>query len=221
MSGSIHNGRAFLLIDVFSQFHFQDGPDLARAQASAAAGMAAAAAACRDQGVCVVYCNDNFGQWQDTWPDVLAFTARNGPPESGAMLERLYPVPGDLVLLKSRHSAFFNTQLASLLDALSVGHLALGGAAMDVCVLSSAMDAHVRGLQVAVHEDAVAAASQPRHSRALALMRNSLGIRVCSHDVRLSHTRSLAQWAFTPGGTRRCCRTAKPWGTSLRSSGHA
>lgn len=188
MSGSIRNGRAFLLIDVFSHFHFEDGPALARAQSSAVSGMAAAAAACRDQGVCVVYCNDNFGQWQDTWQDVLAYTARRGPPESAVMLKQLYPMPGDIVLLKSRHSAFFNTQLASLLDTLSVRQLAIGGAATDVCVLSSAMDAHVRGLEVAVLESAVAAASEQRQTRALALMQDSLGIRVCSHDEWLSHT---------------------------------
>lgn len=192
MSGSIHNGRVFLLIDVFSHFHFEDGPALAHAQASAAPGMMAAVAACRRQGVCVVYCNDNFGRWQDAWQDVLAFTARIGPPESAVMLKQLYPAPGDIVLLKSRHSAFFNTQLASLLDALSIRQLALGGAATDVCVLSSAMDAHVRGLEVAVLDGAVAAASQQRHTRALALMQESLGIRVCSHDVWLSYAQPPA-----------------------------
>lgn len=106
MSGSGHDGRALLLIDVFSHFHFKDGAALARAQAGAASGVAAAAAACRREGVCVVYCNDNFGRWQDTWQDVLAYTARRGPPESAAMLKRLYPESGDIVLLKSRHSAF-------------------------------------------------------------------------------------------------------------------
>lgn len=192
MSGSVHNGRALLLIDVFSHFHFEDGAALARAQAAAVSGMAAAAAACRRKGVCVVYCNDNFGQWQATWQDVLAYTGRRGPPESAAMLKQLYPESGDIVLLKSRHSAFFNTQLASLLDALSIRQLALGGAATDVCVLSSAMDARVRDLEVAVLEDATAAASEERHARALALMQDSLDIRVCTHDAWLSPAPSPA-----------------------------
>ncbi|WP_279237447.1 cysteine hydrolase family protein [Dyella sedimenti] len=66
-----------------------------------------------------------------------------------------------------------------LLGSLGVQRLAVGGAATDACVLCTAIDAHVRGVRVAVLED-LAAATRGRGERALDLMRESLGLCVCS-----------------------------------------
>lgn len=185
-------GRALLLIDVFSHFRFEDGAALAQAQLQSAPAVAAETAACRRQRIPVLYCNDNFGRWHETWQDVLAFTANEGLPASAELLARLRPQPGDFVLLKSRHSAFFHTQLMPLLEHLKIKHLALGGAATDACVLCSAIDAHVRGFQVTVLSDAVAAASEERGKRALDHIRDSLGLRVCSHQAWLEEDSAQA-----------------------------
>lgn len=185
-------GRALLLIDVFSHFRFEDGPALAQAQWKAAPSVAAAAAACRRRGVPVIYCNDNFGRWHETWHEVLAFTSNEGVPASAELLALLHPQPRDIVLLKSRHSAFFHTQLMPLLEHLQVRHLALGGASTDACVFCSAIDAHVRGFQVTVLSDAVTAATEERNQRALDHMRDSLGLCVCSHQEWLEQEPSKA-----------------------------
>lgn len=179
-------GRCLLLVDVFSHFHFEDGEQLAKAQLASAPAVAAAAAACRQRGIPVIYCNDNFGRWHETWEAVFAFTAHEGLPAAADLLASLRPTQTDIVLLKSRHSAFFHTQLVPLLEDLGVKQLAIGGAATDACVLCSAIDAHVRGYEVAVLDDAVAAATEERGQRALDQIRDSLGLRVCSHEMWLN-----------------------------------
>jgi nicotinamidase-related amidase len=181
MPTRLHSGRCLLLVDVFSHFRFEDGEPLALAQSAAATSTDAAAAACRRHGIPVIYCNDNFGRWHETWEQLFAFTAREGLPASAELLSRLHPQPADIVLLKSRHSAFFHTQLVPLLEDLRVKEIAIGGAATDACVLCSAIDAHVRGFKVTILHDAVAAATDDRHRRALDHMRESLGLRVCPH----------------------------------------
>ncbi len=173
--------RALLLVDLFSDFQFEDGEALARALKDAAPGIAAAAAGCRRQRIPVVYCNDNFGRWHDPWEAVLEFTAREGREVSAELLAHLRPQPSDIVLLKSRHSAFYQTQLPALLEDLKTRELAIAGAATDACVMCSALDAHMRGLDIRVLEDATAAASPARHERALAHLRESLDIPVLTH----------------------------------------
>jgi len=178
--------QCLLLVDVFSHFRFVDGEPLAKAQLATAPAIAVVVAACRQRRIPVIYCNDNFGRWHETWEAVLAFTAREGLPASADLLAALRPAPSDIVLLKSRHSAFFHTQLVPLLKDLEAKKLVMGGAATDACVLCSAIDAHVRGYEVTVLSDAVAAATEERGQRALDQMRDSLGLRVCSHQTWLN-----------------------------------
>ncbi|BBD79439.1 cysteine hydrolase family protein [Aerosticca soli] len=182
------SSSALLLIDVFSHFRFVDGDRLAQAQQQAAPAMAAAAAACRSRGIAVIYCNDNFQQWQGTWKDVLAYTVREGPTASARLAELLAPQEGDVVLLKSRHSAFFHTQLTPLLAFLKVRDLAIAGAATDACVLGTAIDAHIRGFRVAMLDDAVAATTPERNERALLHASDSVGLNVCGHAQWLATT---------------------------------
>lgn len=99
------------------------------------------------------------------------------------MLAHLRPQATDIVLLKSRHSAFFQTQLPALLDYLKTHNLAIAGAATDACVLCSAMDAHVRDLEVHVLSDATVAMSPTRHERALAHLRESVDVAVVTHTA--------------------------------------
>lgn len=169
-----------LLVDLFSHFRFVDGLPLGQALQDAAPAIAAACATARRRGTPVIFCNDNFRRWHEHWEDILEFTAREGTDTSRVLLRQLRPQHNDIVLLKSRHSAFFQTQLPALLDELQVERIAIAGASTDACVLCTAIDAHIRGLEVSVLEDATAAASPERHRRALAHMRESLGLRVLS-----------------------------------------
>jgi nicotinamidase-related amidase len=182
----VHAKRALLLVDVFSDFRFEDGPGLADALVRTAPAIASLITTCRKRGEPVIYCNDNFQRWHDSWRGVLAYTGREGVPASLHLLDLLYPANGDVVLLKSRHSAFYHTQLVPLLEHLGTKELCIAGAATDACVLCTAIDAHVRGYRVTIARDAVASATKERQARALLQMGDSLGLRLERADTWLS-----------------------------------
>src|SRR3954466_16178754 len=57
-----------------------------------------------------------------------------------ALVDRLKPQPGDIVIPKPRYSAFFNTALDSMLRARGIRNLAFCGIATNVCVESTLRD---------------------------------------------------------------------------------
>ena len=77
-------------------------------------------------------------------------TMRRRPELAGTLLARgtwdyqivdeLKPQPGDLIVPKTRYSAFFNTNLDSLLRARGIRHLVFVGIATNVCVESTLRD---------------------------------------------------------------------------------
>jgi len=178
--------RCLLVVDLFSHFRFADGEALADALVATAPGMHKAFAACRRADVPMVYCNDNFGWWHLSWEEVGERTSIEGPPASAIVWGQLRPKAMDFRLLKSRHSAFYQTQLPALLNEWGARQVAVAGASTDACVLCTAVDAHVRGFEVTVLRDATAAASQTRQARAELHLEESLGLRVCDTHTWLS-----------------------------------
>ena len=57
-----------------------------------------------------------------------------------ALVDALVPQPGDIVIPKPRYSAFFNTQLDTLLRARGIRTLVFTGIATNVCVESTLRD---------------------------------------------------------------------------------
>ena len=57
-----------------------------------------------------------------------------------ALVDRLQPQPGDIVIEKPRYSAFYNTSLDSVLRARGIRNLAFCGIATNVCVESTLRD---------------------------------------------------------------------------------
>ena len=59
-----------------------------------------------------------------------------------ALVDQLKPRKGDIVIPKPRYSAFFNTQLDSMLRARGIRNLAFCGIATNVCVESTLRDGY-------------------------------------------------------------------------------
>ncbi|MCF2533418.1 cysteine hydrolase [Yinghuangia sp. KLBMP8922] len=133
----------------------------------------------REEGIDVIYVNDNFGLWRSDRAEVVR-TAVDGP--YGDLVRPVAPDEDALFVLKTRHSAFFRTPLDYLLDQRGVGHVVLCGQVTEQCVLYSAVDAHVRHLAVTVAEDAVAHIHADLAQAALRMMERNLGARVCPGD---------------------------------------
>jgi len=83
------------------------------------------------------------------------------------IVEELAPGESDFVIDKRRYSAFFGTDLNILLRGLGVDTLFITGAATDVCVYLTAMDAHQYDFWVRIPSDCVAGTSKVAHEAAL------------------------------------------------------
>ena len=71
-----------------------------------------------------------------------------------AIVDGLTPLPGDIVIPKTRYSGFFNTNVDSVLRARGIRTLVFTGVATNVCVESSLRDAFHLEYFCAVLEDA-------------------------------------------------------------------
>ncbi|MBK1662292.1 cysteine hydrolase family protein [Paracraurococcus ruber] len=90
-----------------------------------------------------------------------------------AILPRLAPQPGDLVVPKQRYSGFFGTNLDSILRARGIRDLVVTGCTTSVCVDSTVRDAMVRDYRCVVLEDCTAepiGADLPRGNHAATLL---------------------------------------------------
>jgi nicotinamidase-related amidase len=165
-------GCALLLVDVISDFSFDGGADLLRHARRVAAPIANLRRRLKRHGVPIIYANDNRGQWRSDFRKLVVDCAREG---AGADVVRAFvPDEDDYFILKPKHSPFFATPLALLLQDLSVDTLVICGFAGDGCVVAAATDAHMRDYRVFVPVDCIASETPARNRRALAHMRDAL-----------------------------------------------
>jgi ureidoacrylate peracid hydrolase len=113
----------------------------------------------RQAGVLVVYLQNGWdkdyveagGPGSPNWHKSNALkTMRDRPELAGQLLAKggwdyelvgpLAPQPGDIVLAKTRYSAFFNSQLDSTLRARGIRNIVFVGIATNVCVESTLRD---------------------------------------------------------------------------------
>ncbi len=183
------DGDAVLVIDVLNDFRFVGGDALLRRFRPHIAPIAALLARARRAGVPVVYANDNFGRWRSSVADI-GDHLRQSNVAAWRALAPIRPQPSDYVVLKPRHSAFYCTPLALLLEALGVHRLVLTGVSATSCIWFTGADAHVRGYEVVVPRDGTAAQAAPLERAVLDLVRDSLGARTpWARNVRLKPPR--------------------------------
>ncbi|MEU2284895.1 isochorismatase family cysteine hydrolase [Streptomyces sp. NPDC013178] len=167
---------ALIVIDMINTYDHADA-DLLLPSARRVVPVAAALLdRARRAGVPVVYVNDNFGQWRSHHGELLE-AALAGPHAD--LVEPLRPDDTALFVVKARHSIFFETPLAYLLDQEGIDRLVLCGQVTEQCVLYSALDAHIRHLGVTVPRDAVAHIHADLADAALRMMERNMGARVC------------------------------------------
>jgi len=161
---------ALLIIDMINALDFPEGPRLLRHALPAARRIARLRKRLKEQGVPVVFVNDNFTHWQEDFRQLVAICCQRGV--TGApLVQALPPEQDDYSILKPQHSAFYNTPLEVLLSQLAVQRVVLTGIATDQCLLASAVGARMRRLETVVASDGAAALTPQRHRNALAVMR--------------------------------------------------
>jgi nicotinamidase-related amidase len=165
---------ALLLIDVINEFAFPEAPALLRHARPMARALRRLKGRAHAAGIPVVYVNDNFGRWRSDFATLVRrCVAPDAPGRDVARL--LAPGPDDYFVLKPKHSGFYATSLAVVLDYLGVRRLILTGLTTPQCVLFTAADAHMRDFELIVPADCAAAADPAGHRQALAFMQRFFG----------------------------------------------
>jgi ureidoacrylate peracid hydrolase len=155
---------ALMVVDMQNAYASPGGYlDLAGFDIAGAAGVidkiALLVEAARGAGVTVVYFQNGWdpdyveagGPGSPNWWKSNALkTMREKPELEGtllakgtwdyALVDKLAPHPGDIVIEKPRYSAFYNTSLDSMLRARGIKNLAFCGIATNVCVESTLRD---------------------------------------------------------------------------------
>jgi nicotinamidase-related amidase len=159
-------------------FDFDGGDRLLRRALPAARRIAALKRRAARAGVPVVYVNDNYGDWHASFGELVRRCTRPDSP-GRAFVERVRPrSEADYHILKPRHSGFHSTSLDVLLERLRVDTVVLAGVATHICVLFTAMDAYMRGLDVVVASDCVASEERRQAAFAIEQMSSVLKARV-------------------------------------------
>ena len=164
---------ALLLVDVINDLDFPGSAELVRQAEPMSLRIERLAQRARARRVPVIYVNDNFGRWRSDWRQVIDLCLAESSP-GRHMVARLQPRPEDYFVLKPKHSGFHSTTLDLLLRDLGVGTVVLAGVATDICILFTANDAYMRGYEVVVPSDCVAADTLGKSTRALQQIREVL-----------------------------------------------
>ena len=152
-----------LLLDVVTDFGFEDGDALLRSALPMARKLRRLKARAKKAQVPIVYVNDNFGKWQEDFKTMAEHFTE--PDAKGReVVEMLHPEPDDYYVLKPHRSAFYSTTLELLLRDLNASTLIVTGVTTDICVLFTANDAYMRGFDLVIPRDCVAAV-KPEHTR--------------------------------------------------------
>lgn len=103
----------------------------------------------------------------DMWPAIRDAGGMIRDTWDAAVVDALAPAPGEVVINKTRYSAFYDTDLEPRLRELGVDTLIVCGVTTNICVESTVRDAFFRDIRVIVPADGTAAVTPELHEGAL------------------------------------------------------
>jgi nicotinamidase-related amidase len=148
---------ALLIVDVFQDFEHEDGDALLGSFRARQPALVRALEDARAADVPVVYANDNHGVWDGDAPRLVRMALAG---KGGSLLEDVAPKEGERFVVKPRYSAFDHTPLEIILRDLDIERILLAGAATEMCVIQTAIDAKEEGYKVTILADACATADE-------------------------------------------------------------
>ncbi|MFJ6698113.1 cysteine hydrolase family protein [Streptomyces sp. NPDC091272] len=166
---------ALIVIDMINTYTHEDADQLLPSAAATVPAIVQLIERARRAHVPVIYANDNFGEWRSHHGEIVQ-AALEGPHAD--LVRPLAPDEKSLFVIKARHSIFYETPLSYLLAQHHIDHVVLCGQVTEQCVLYSALDAHIRHLDVSIPRDAVAHIHTDLADAALRMMERNMGARV-------------------------------------------
>jgi nicotinamidase-related amidase len=174
---------ALIVVDMLNAYDHEDADRLVESVERVVEPIAGLVKRASEQGVEVIYVNDNYGDWNSSQEE-LARAALNGRRPD--LVEPILPPDDADFVIKARHTIFYMTPLEYLLGQKRIDHLVLAGQVTEQCILYSALDAYVRHFEVTIPTDAVAHIHEGLAEAALKMMeRNMRAELVAAADCRL------------------------------------
>ncbi|MFF3035495.1 cysteine hydrolase family protein [Streptomyces rubiginosohelvolus] len=172
---------ALIVVDMINTYDHPDADLLVPSVRDALPHISRLLTRARAEGVPVIYANDNFGEWRSHHGEIIEKSLAG---DHADLVEAVLPDAASLFVVKARHSIFYETPMSYLLSQLGASHIVLSGQVTEQCVLYSALDAHIRHLQVTIPEDAVASIHHDLANAALRMMERNMGATITkANDV--------------------------------------
>lgn len=163
---------AVLVIDMLNSYQHEDAEKLTPSVEKVIEPIAGLVAAARKRDdVDLIYVNDNYGDFTADRDDLVRQALEGKRPD---LVEPIVPDDGVRFLQKVRHSAFYATSLAYLLNQLDTKRVILAGQVTEQCILYTALDAYVRHFDVALPPDAVAHIDADLGKAAIRMMQENM-----------------------------------------------
>lgn len=163
---------ALVIVDMMNTYQHPDAEDLMPNVATIIDPLADVIRRARGtDGVDLVYVNDNYGDFAAQFSDIVNSALNGARPD---LVKPILPADECRVMTKVRHSAFYATALAYLLNRLETKRVILTGQVTEQCILYTALDAYVRHFSVVIPTDAVAGIDPELADAALKMMERNM-----------------------------------------------
>ncbi|MCQ4575016.1 MAG: cysteine hydrolase [Candidatus Brocadiales bacterium] len=159
------NVKALLIIDMLNDFVVKGAPLEVPGAKGIIGNIRRQINKARRNDIPIIYCCDSHlkdDREFEVWPPHAVRGSRGAE-----VVDELKPRPEDIVVYTKTYSSFYRTTLDKTLKRLGVRHVILTGVATNICILYTAVDAYMRGYEVSVPEDCVAAFRAEDHRFAL------------------------------------------------------
>jgi nicotinamidase-related amidase len=170
-------GRTALIVtDMLNPYEHEDADKLVESVERTLPQVVALRDRAAESDALVVYVNDNHDHWESSRTQLVESALGGARPD---LIEPIVPRDDDLFLAKTRHSIFYSTPVEHILGQEDVDHLVICGQVTEQCILYSALDAHLRHLDVTVPRDAVAHIFEELADASLKMMERNMHAEVC------------------------------------------
>lgn len=162
---------ALIVVDMLNPYEHKDAAPLTASVQRILDDLRGLIAAAREEGLRIVYVNDNHGDWTAGPKDIAERALGGARPD---LIESVLPPDDAPFIIKARHSIFYETLLEYLLQREEINRLVLAGQVTEQCILYSALDGYVRHFEVVIPTDAVAHIDEQMAQAAIEMMETNM-----------------------------------------------
>jgi nicotinamidase-related amidase len=103
--------------------------------------------------------------------------------DGAKLLSEIEVGPSDSILIKKRYSAFFGTNLDTILDGLACKRIVVAGVNTHACVRATVIDAYQRDYEALLAQDCIDSHDEQHHSISMRYMNGKLGVAMTNNEL--------------------------------------